>query len=165
MSQSFPPQRRSRFNSPSQSSSHLSSRTSRCPGGGPKCKLGYPRVFNLILWVLYTGMQWKCLPVPDAGDGTALIHYTTVYKVFAKWCDDGLLDQAFIASVRDLAEQKPPRSQHPAWRQGLQHRREEKAETASVIPATNTRRARRSSRSSDNNGFVRLAPLPVSAGE
>ena len=34
------------------------------PKRGPKCKLGYYRVFNLILRVLYTGMQWKCLPVP-----------------------------------------------------------------------------------------------------
>src|SRR5664279_5153814 len=75
------------------------------PRRGPKCKLGYHRVFNLILWVLYTGMQWKCLPVPRAGDGTAVIHYTTIYKVFAKWSDDGSLDQAFIASVRHLAEQ------------------------------------------------------------
>jgi transposase len=31
------------------------------PKRGPKCKLGYHQVFNLILWVLYTGMQWKCL--------------------------------------------------------------------------------------------------------
>jgi hypothetical protein len=31
------------------------------PKRGPKCKLGYHRLFNLILWVLYTGMQWKCL--------------------------------------------------------------------------------------------------------
>ena len=30
------------------------------PKRGPKCKMGYHRVFNLILWVLYTGMQWKC---------------------------------------------------------------------------------------------------------
>jgi hypothetical protein len=30
------------------------------PMRGPKYKLGYHRVFNLILWVLYTGMQWKC---------------------------------------------------------------------------------------------------------
>ena len=29
------------------------------PKRGPKCKLGYYRVFNLILWVLYTGMQRK----------------------------------------------------------------------------------------------------------
>src|SRR3954465_7026880 len=41
------------------------------PRRGQKCKLGYHRVFNLILWVLYTGMQWKCLPVPRASDGTA----------------------------------------------------------------------------------------------
>src|SRR5216683_2528498 len=40
------------------------------PKRGPRCKLGYHRVFNLILWVLYTGMQWKCLPVPKASDGT-----------------------------------------------------------------------------------------------
>jgi transposase len=74
------------------------------PRRGPKCKLGYHRVFNLILWVLYTGMQWKCLPVPRASDGTAEIHYTTIYKVFARWSDDGSLGQAFIASVRHLAE-------------------------------------------------------------
>ena len=49
------------------------------PRRGSKCKLGYHRVFNLILWVLYTGMQWKCMPVPRAADGTALIHYTTIY--------------------------------------------------------------------------------------
>ncbi len=39
------------------------------PKRGPKCKLGYHRVFNLILWVLYTGMQWKCLPVPTDPTG------------------------------------------------------------------------------------------------
>src|SRR5262245_24930812 len=41
---------------------------------GPKCKLGYYRVFNLILWVLYTGMQWKCLPVPHDAQGKPAIH-------------------------------------------------------------------------------------------
>ena len=30
------------------------------PKRGPKCKLGSHRVFHFILWVLYTGMQWKC---------------------------------------------------------------------------------------------------------
>ena len=46
------------------------------PKRGPKCKLGYYRVFNLILRVLYTGMQWKCLPVPQEPDGKPAIHYT-----------------------------------------------------------------------------------------
>ena len=75
------------------------------PKRGPQCKLGYHRVFNLILWVLYTGMQWKCLPVRKDRDGKAEIHYTTVYKVFARWSDDGSLEQTFIASVRHLADQ------------------------------------------------------------
>src|SRR6266478_7784925 len=74
------------------------------PKRGPKCKLGYHRVFNLILWVLYTGMQWKSLPVPKDHHGTAEIHYTTVYKVFARWSDDGSLEHAFIASVAHLSE-------------------------------------------------------------
>ena len=76
------------------------------PKRGPKCKLGYYRVFNLILWVLYTGMQWKCLPVPYDTDGKPAIHYTTVYRVFAKWADDGSLWHAFVASVAHLAKEK-----------------------------------------------------------
>jgi hypothetical protein len=44
------------------------------PKRGPKCKLGYHRVFNLILWVLYTGTPWKCLPVLKDRDGKAEIH-------------------------------------------------------------------------------------------
>jgi len=68
--------------------------------------LGYYRVFNLILWVLYTGMQWKCLPIPHDAHDQPVIHYTTIYKVFATWADDGSLWQAFVASVRHLAAEK-----------------------------------------------------------
>jgi transposase len=68
--------------------------------------LVYYRVFNLILWVLYTGRQWKCLPVPKDPNGTLAIHDTTIYKVFATWADDGSLWQAVIASVRHLATEK-----------------------------------------------------------
>ena len=71
-----------------------------------KNSLGYFRVFNLILWVLYTGMQWKSLPIPQDAHGKPAIHYTTIYKVFAKWADDGSLWQAFVASVRHLAAEK-----------------------------------------------------------
>ena len=76
------------------------------PKRGPKCKLGYYRVFNLILRVLYTGMQWKGLPVPKDANGTPAIHYTTVYKVFATWADDGSLWHAFVASVAHLSAEK-----------------------------------------------------------
>ena len=76
------------------------------PKRGPKCKLGYHRVFNLILWLLYTGMQWKCLPIPKDAAGKPAIHYTNVYRAFAKWADDGSLQQAFMASVVHLSEEK-----------------------------------------------------------
>jgi transposase len=73
------------------------------PKRGPKCTLGYYRVFNLIVWVLYTGMQWKCLPVPQEPDGKPAMHYTTVYKVFAKGADTGALWQALVARARHVA--------------------------------------------------------------
>jgi transposase len=73
------------------------------PKRGPKCKLGYHCVFNLILWVLYTGMQWKCLPISTDAHGKPALHYTNVYRAFAKWAQDGSLWQAFLASVQHLA--------------------------------------------------------------
>ena len=39
-------------------------------------------------------------------DGKAAIHYTTVYKIFARGSDDGSLEHAFIASVGHLADHK-----------------------------------------------------------
>ena len=128
------------------------------PKRGPKCKLGYYRVFNLIVGVLYTGMQWKCLPVPRTGDGRAGIHYTTIYRVFAKWSDDGSLEQAFIASVRHLAAHGPldlsvlhgdgtntvaKKGGDGIGYSGHKHQKGEKI--LAII---------------DNNGFV-LAPVPV----
>src|SRR6267378_2646814 len=115
------------------------------PKRGPKCKLGYHRLFNLILWVLYTGMQWKCLPVPQDVHGKPAIHYTTVYRTFAKWTDDGSLWQAFIASVRHLAA-----AQHldtSILHGDGTNTVAKKGGMASGIRGTNTRRVKTSSRS------------------
>ena len=76
------------------------------PKQGPKCTLGYHRVFTLILRLLYTGMPWQCVPVPTDPDGKPVLHDTTVYNVFATWADDGSLRQAFVASVQPLAVEK-----------------------------------------------------------
>src|SRR5262245_38284770 len=113
------------------------------PQRGPKCKLGYHRVFNLILCLLYTGMQWKCLPVPTDPDGTPAIHYTTVYKVFAKWADDGSLWQACVASVRHLATEKQLdlRILHGDGTNTVA----KKGAMALATQATSTRKAKRSS--------------------
>src|SRR3989442_6337490 len=118
---------------------------------GPKCKLGYYRVFNLILWVLYTGMQWKCLPIPQDSNGKPAIHYTTVYKVFARWADDGSLWQAFVASVRHLAVEKQLdlRVVHGDGTNTVA----KKGAMASAILATSNKRATKSSRSSKTMGM------------
>ena len=76
------------------------------PKRGPKCKIGYHKVFNYILKVLYTGMQWKELPIEKGPDGKSELHYTGVYKLFADWADDGSLKKAFIASVKHLSDEK-----------------------------------------------------------
>src|SRR5499426_3614860 len=113
------------------------------PKRGPKCRLGYYRVFNLILGVLYTGMQWQCLPVPTDAQGKAAIHDTTIYKVFARWADDGSLWQAFVASVRHLAagQHLDLRILHGDGTNTVA----KKGAMASGTRGTNTRRGRRSS--------------------
>ena len=113
------------------------------PKRGPKCKLGYHRVFNLILWVLYTGMQWKSLPVPKDANGTPAIHYTTVYRVFATWAADGSLWQAFIASVRHLAAEK--QLDLSVLHGDGTNTVAKKGAMVSGIQATNTKRAKKSS--------------------
>ena len=86
-------------------------------------------------------MQWKCLLVPKDANGTPAIHYTTVYKVFAKWADDGSLRQAFVASVRHLAVEKQLdlRVLHGDGTNTVA----KKGAMALASRATNTRRARR----------------------
>src|ERR671927_196181 len=85
------------------------------PKRGPKCKLGYHRVFNLILWVLYTGMQWKCLPIPQDAQGKPAIHYTNVYRAFAKgrgWLALAGVPRECTASCGG----ETPRHQRTPWR-------------------------------------------------
>ena len=74
------------------------------PKRGPQCKIGYHKPFNYILKVLYTGMQWKELPIEKGAEGKAELHYTGIFKLFARWAEDGSLERAFIASVKHLAD-------------------------------------------------------------
>lgn len=75
------------------------------PKRGPKCKIGYFKIFNYILKVLYTGMQWKELPIDNGIDSKPEIHYTSIYKKFASWSDDGSLTRVFEVSVKHLNEE------------------------------------------------------------
>ena len=72
------------------------------PQRGPQCKIGSHKPFNYILKVLYTGRQWKELPIAPGPEGKAELHDTGVFKLFARWAEDGSLERAFIASVKQL---------------------------------------------------------------
>ena len=76
------------------------------PKRGPRCKSGYHKPFNYILKVLYTGMQWKELPIDKGAEGNAELHYTGIFKLFARWAEDGSLERAVSASVKQLDEAK-----------------------------------------------------------
>ena len=114
------------------------------PKRGPKGKLGYHRLFHLILWVLYTGMQWKCLPIPTDAHGKPAIHYTTVYRACATWADDGSLWQAFVASVAHLA--KAQQLDLSILHGDGTNTVAKKGAMGLATQAINTRRARKSSR-------------------
>jgi transposase len=113
------------------------------PQRGPKCKLGYHRLFNLILWVLYTGMPWKCLPMPKGPTGKPELHYTNVYRAFAKWADDRSLQQAFMASVAPLSDEK--KLDLRVLHGDGTHTVAKKGAMASATRATSTSRGKRSS--------------------
>jgi hypothetical protein len=107
--------------------------------------LGSHRVFNLILSVLYTGMQGKCLPVPIDPDGAPALHDTTISTGWATWADEGSLWQALVASVRHLAAKHhlDLRILHGDGTNPVA----QKGAMAWAMQATSTRRGRRSSRS------------------
>jgi hypothetical protein len=114
------------------------------PKRGPKCKLGYHRVFHLILWVLYTGTQWKGLPVPKESDGKTAIPPSIKSAPGGRmtahlrrpsspvWGIWQRTTNSISASCMAMAPTRWPK----------------KAVTVLASPATNTRRGRKSSRSS-----------------
>lgn len=71
---------------------------------GPKPKLSAFKLFNYIMWVLYTGAQWKSLQgvIKKDAFGNPEIHYTTVFKHFQYWCVDGSFWRIFEGSVIKL---------------------------------------------------------------
>jgi len=71
---------------------------------GPKCKVPFHRLFNYILELMHTGMQWKKLPIIKDADGKSEIHYTRVFRIFQRWVRDGSLEKIFEASVFKLCK-------------------------------------------------------------
>ncbi len=69
---------------------------------GPQSKLSLYKLFCYILKLLYTGCQWKELPIDKEVSGRPEIHYTRVYRHFRRWVIDGCFDKIFADSVHFL---------------------------------------------------------------
>lgn len=71
---------------------------------GPKPKLSLFVIFNYILYLIHTGMQWMNLPIALNACGKKEIHYTRLFRLFQRWSDDGSLERVFENSVGKLTE-------------------------------------------------------------
>lgn len=64
---------------------------------GPKPKISYYKIFNYILYVLHTGIQWDQLLTCRNE-----IYWTNVYKHHNRWSKDGSYERIFRSSVAVL---------------------------------------------------------------
>jgi transposase len=73
---------------------------------GPKCKISLHKVFNYILKVIYTGMQWKSLPIKLHENGKPEIHYSRIFRIYQRWVEDDSLAKIFNNTVLLLSKNK-----------------------------------------------------------
>jgi transposase len=66
---------------------------------GPKQKISRCKIFNYILYVLHTGIQWNQLRTYHNE-----IHWTNVYKWHNRWSKNGSYQNLFETSVKTLCE-------------------------------------------------------------
>ena len=66
---------------------------------GPKPKLSFYKIFNYILYVLHTGIQWDQLRTRRNE-----LHWSNVYKWHNRWSKDGSYEKLFEASVIHLLD-------------------------------------------------------------
>jgi transposase len=79
---------------------------------GYVCKIPLYKIFNYILYVLYTGCQWHALPIEPVCTGRNKqnnqlekeISYQAVYYHFRKWSRDGSLKKVFETSIKTIRE-------------------------------------------------------------
>lgn len=71
---------------------------------GPKPKLPLYKIFHYILHILYTGVQWKMIPIEKGPDDKVEIHYTRVWSKWKQWVEHESIANIFYESVGLLKE-------------------------------------------------------------
>ena len=57
------------------------------------------KIFNLILYKLYTGCPWPAVPIEQDAQGQPVMSHQVPYYHFRKWSKDGSLQRLFDASI------------------------------------------------------------------
>jgi transposase len=71
---------------------------------GPALRLPLKKIFNYILKVIHTGVQWDQMEIEKDESGNKEIHYTRLFRIFQRWSNDGSLKKVFEQSVSYLRE-------------------------------------------------------------
>lgn len=66
---------------------------------GPKSKISFYKIFNYILYVLHTGIQWAKLKTYRNE-----ISWSNVYHYHNRWSKDGSYKNVFLHSVEQLRD-------------------------------------------------------------
>jgi len=70
---------------------------------GPKPKIPLFDIFNYVLFVLHSGIQWFNLPIRlDPVTGLREISYQRVYAHMKRWIEAGAFIKIFVSSIKDL---------------------------------------------------------------
>lgn len=69
---------------------------------GPNPKLSLYTIFNYILHLLHTGMQWMNLPIALDASAKPEIHYTRIFRIFQRWVNERVFEKIFEQSVAQL---------------------------------------------------------------
>ena len=71
---------------------------------GPKLKVSPYKIFNYILRVLYTGMQWRALEIDCDEEGKPELSFTNIWRRHKAWYTQGCYDQIWLAQSKLLHE-------------------------------------------------------------
>ena len=110
------------------------------PKKGPPPKLSLYKIFNYILYVLHTGIQWHQLKTNKNE-----LHYVNVYKWHNRWSKDGSYHALFEASVIHLKD--PDQLDTSVLHGEGSNTVGKKGAKASATPVINTRKGKKSWRS------------------
>lgn len=111
---------------------------------GYVCSIPLYKIFNYILYFLYTGCQWHMIPIDKSPDDPEKpeISWRSVYHHFRKWCNDGSLKRLWdqsterIRTVLDLSELNLDGTHTIAKKGGesVEYQGRKKAKTSNILP-------------------------------